>query len=183
LTRLVFASFQLVLQRRVFLIGTFEPCGSFRILHTVLGHRRRRNGAQGNRRCNFHYCSAAHLIPLRLDLDDAANMSPCDEAVFAGDSIVLYDLRQSPQDIGDLLELAGNESDAQPSRNPSALNNTISARQTCSSGALRSRTTAPSWRRSDGVTVMEIPVRMRQVRTNSAAQGSLSGIQMSDLIH
>jgi hypothetical protein len=39
-------------------------------------------------------------------------MSPCDEAVFADDSIALHDLRQSPQDIGDLLELAGNGSDA-----------------------------------------------------------------------
>jgi hypothetical protein len=177
LTRLFFASFQLVLQRRVFLFGAVKPFASLRILLTILGHRRRRNGVRRNRRGKLHYCSAAHLIPLRLDLDDAANMSPCDEAVFAGGSIVLHDLRQSPQDIGDLLELAGNESDAQPSRNPSALNNTIAARQTCSSGALRSRISAPSWRRSDGVTVMEIPVRMRQVRTNSAAQGSFLGFK------
>jgi hypothetical protein len=31
--------------------------------------------------------------------------------------------------------------------------------------------------------MMEIPVRLRQVRMNSAAQESLSGIEMPDLIH
>lgn len=60
---------------------------------------------------------------------------------------------------------------------PSALNNTISARQTCFCGALRSRTSASRRRRSEGVTVMEIPVRMPQIRTQSAPQESLPGFK------
>jgi hypothetical protein len=36
---------------------------------------------------------------------------------------------------------------------------------------------ASSWRRSEGVTVMEIPVRMRQIRVNSAAQESFLGFK------
>jgi hypothetical protein len=47
---------------------------------------------------------------------------------------------------------------------PSALNSTISARQTCLCGALRSRVSTFRRRRSAGLRVMEIPVRMRQTR-------------------
>ena len=47
---------------------------------------------------------------------------------------------------------------------PSALNRTISARQTCLCGALRSRASTFRRRRSAGLRVMEIPVRMRQTR-------------------
>jgi len=47
---------------------------------------------------------------------------------------------------------------------PSALNRTISARQTCLCGALRSCTTTFRRRRSAGLRVMEMPVRMRQTR-------------------
>jgi hypothetical protein len=47
---------------------------------------------------------------------------------------------------------------------PSALKSTISARQTCLCGALRSRTITFRRRRSAGLRVMEIPVRMRQTR-------------------
>ena len=60
---------------------------------------------------------------------------------------------------------------------PSALNKTISARQTCFCGALRSRMSASSRRRSDGVTVMEIPVRMPKIRMRSAAKESLKGFK------
>jgi hypothetical protein len=41
--------------------------------------------------------------------------------------------------------------------------------KTCVWGALRSRTSASGRRRSDGLTVMEIPVRMRQSRMQEAA--------------
>ena len=44
---------------------------------------------------------------------------------------------------------------------PSALSRTISARQTCLCGALRSRASAARRWRSLGLRVMEIPVRMR----------------------
>jgi hypothetical protein len=47
---------------------------------------------------------------------------------------------------------------------PSVLNRTISARQTCLCGALRSRASTFKRRRSAGLRVMEIPVRMRQTR-------------------
>src|ERR1019366_10315121 len=50
---------------------------------------------------------------------------------------------------------------------PSALNSTISARQTCLCGALRSRASAFRRRRSEGLRVMEIPVRMRQTRMHT----------------
>jgi hypothetical protein len=60
---------------------------------------------------------------------------------------------------------------------PSALNKTISARQTCFCGALRSRMSVSSQRRSDGVTVMEIPVRMRKIRMQSASKESLKGFK------
>src|ERR1700674_1132938 len=50
---------------------------------------------------------------------------------------------------------------------PSALNRTISARQTCLCGVLRSRASAFRRRRSEGLRVMEIPVRMRQTRMHS----------------
>jgi hypothetical protein len=63
---------------------------------------------------------------------------------------------------------------------PSALNNTISARQTCFCGALRSRTSASKRKRSEQATVMEIPVRMPQIRTQSAPGGIPSGIQMRE---
>src|SRR6476659_1662042 len=46
----------------------------------------------------------------------------------------------------------------------SALNRTISARQTCLCGALRSRASTFRRRRSASLRVMEIPVRMRQTR-------------------
>src|SRR3977135_98354 len=47
---------------------------------------------------------------------------------------------------------------------PSALNRTISARQTCLCGVLRFRVSTFRRRRSAGLRVMEIPVRMRQTR-------------------
>ena len=50
---------------------------------------------------------------------------------------------------------------------PSALNRTISARQTCLCGALRSRASTFRRRRSAGLRVMEIPVRMRQTHATS----------------
>ena len=60
---------------------------------------------------------------------------------------------------------------------PSALSKTISARQTCFCGALRSRTSASKRKRSGGVTMMEIPVRMRQIRMQSAPRESLVGFK------
>src|SRR5215831_15366084 len=47
---------------------------------------------------------------------------------------------------------------------PSPLNRTISARQTCLCGVLRSRTSTFRRRRSAGLSVMGIPVRIRQTR-------------------
>lgn len=60
---------------------------------------------------------------------------------------------------------------------PSALNKTISARHTCVCGTLRSRTSASKRKRSDGVTMIEIPVRMGQIRMQSAARESLGGFK------
>ena len=54
---------------------------------------------------------------------------------------------------------------------PFALNRTISARQTCLCGALRSRASAARRRRSLGLRLMEIPVRMRQTRTRRVPPG------------
>src|SRR5208283_110908 len=60
---------------------------------------------------------------------------------------------------------------------PSALNRTISARQTCLCGALRSRASAFSRRRSAGLRVMEIPVRMRQTRMHPVTWESPPGFK------
>jgi hypothetical protein len=60
---------------------------------------------------------------------------------------------------------------------PSALNRTISARQTCLCGVLRSRASAFRRRRSAGLRVMEIPVRMRQTRMHSAPGESPPGFK------
>ena len=60
---------------------------------------------------------------------------------------------------------------------PSAVNRTISARQTCLCGALRSRASAFSRRRSAGLRVMEIPVRMRQTRMHPLTWESLPGFK------
>jgi hypothetical protein len=60
---------------------------------------------------------------------------------------------------------------------PSALNRTISARQTCLCGALRSRATVVRRRRSTGLRVMEIPVRMRQTCMQRAGRESLPGFK------
>src|SRR6266702_3724880 len=60
---------------------------------------------------------------------------------------------------------------------PSALNRTISARQTCLWGVLRSRVSTFRRRRSAGLRVMEIPVRMRQTRMRSARWESPPGFK------
>src|ERR1700722_1087629 len=60
---------------------------------------------------------------------------------------------------------------------PSALNRTISARQTCLCGLLRSRASAFRRRRSAGLRVMEIPVRMRQTRMHSGPRESPPGFK------
>src|SRR5450759_1077942 len=60
---------------------------------------------------------------------------------------------------------------------PSALNRTISARQTCLCGALRSRASAFKRRRSAGLRVMEIPVRMRQTRMHPVSWESPPGFK------
>jgi hypothetical protein len=60
---------------------------------------------------------------------------------------------------------------------PSALNRTISARQTCLCAALRSRASVAKRRRSAGLRVMEIPVRIRQTRTSRARRESLLGFK------
>ena len=60
---------------------------------------------------------------------------------------------------------------------PSALNRTISARQTCLCGALRSRTTVLRRRRSTGLRKIEIPVRMRQTCMQRARRESLPGFK------
>jgi hypothetical protein len=60
---------------------------------------------------------------------------------------------------------------------PSALNRTISARQTCLCGVLRSRASAFRRRRSAGPRVMEISVRMRQTRMHSGPGESPPGFK------
>src|ERR1017187_5401365 len=60
---------------------------------------------------------------------------------------------------------------------PSALNRTISARQTCLCGVLRSRASAFRRRRSAGLRVMEIPVRMRQTRMHPVSWESPPGFK------
>src|ERR1035437_3740572 len=60
---------------------------------------------------------------------------------------------------------------------PSALNRTISARQTCLFGVLRSRASAFRRRRSAGLRVMEIPVRMRQTRMHPVSWESPPGFK------
>ncbi len=61
---------------------------------------------------------------------------------------------------------------------PSALNRTISARQTCLCGALRSRASVAKRRRSAGLRVMQIPVRIRQTRTYRARRGIRPGLNV-----
>ena len=65
---------------------------------------------------------------------------------------------------------------------PSALNRTISARQTCLCRLLRSRASAFRRRRSAGLRVMEIPVRVRNSHAFASGE-SPPRIQMSDAIH
>src|ERR1019366_3509647 len=60
---------------------------------------------------------------------------------------------------------------------PSALNRTISARQTCLCGALRSRARAFRRRRSAGLRVIDIPVRMRQTRMHPVRWESPPGFK------
>src|SRR5450759_4169391 len=60
---------------------------------------------------------------------------------------------------------------------PSALNSTISARQTCLCGVLRSRASTFRRRRSAGLRVMEIPVRMRQTRMHRVRWESPPGFK------
>jgi hypothetical protein len=60
---------------------------------------------------------------------------------------------------------------------PSAVKSTISARHTCFWGALRSLASAFKRRRSGRVTVMEIPVRMRQTRMRRSDRESPSGFK------
>jgi hypothetical protein len=60
---------------------------------------------------------------------------------------------------------------------PSAESSTISARQTCFCGALRSFKITFSRLRSEGFNVMDIPVRMRQTRTSGAAWESQMGFK------
>ena len=60
---------------------------------------------------------------------------------------------------------------------PSALSNTIQARQTCFCGALRSRTNARSRSRSAGRTEREMPLRIPQIRTPRTSQESPKGFK------
>src|SRR3954453_6142444 len=55
--------------------------------------------------------------------------------------------------------------------------NGFSARQTCLCGALRSRASAARRRRSAGLRVMEIPVRIGQTRTCRVRRESLPGFK------
>ena len=55
---------------------------------------------------------------------------------------------------------------------PSAVSMTIRARQTCFWGLLRSHTIVSRRSRSLGVTVMEVPVRMPQIRTATSPRES-----------
>src|SRR3954468_21072357 len=59
---------------------------------------------------------------------------------------------------------------------PSALERIIAARQACFCEALRSLVIASSPPRTDRVSVMEIPVRMRQTRTATETEESQSGL-------
>ena len=59
--RLLLAAFQLSFRRRIFLTDTGKPCGSLGQLHTVLGHRHRRKGRQGDVRRYGLHCSHLHL--------------------------------------------------------------------------------------------------------------------------
>ena len=59
---------------------------------------------------------------------------------------------------------------------PSAVKSTISARQTCFCGALRSPTSAIRRARSVGETVKDIPVRMRQTRMRAPERESQTGL-------
>jgi hypothetical protein len=59
---------------------------------------------------------------------------------------------------------------------PFAVNKTIRQRQTCFWGELRLTTMASSRRSSEAVTVMDIPVRMRQIRTNNQNGESQIGL-------
>lgn len=59
---------------------------------------------------------------------------------------------------------------------PSALRSTMSARQACFCGALRSLMIASSRRRSGLVILMDIPVRMRETRTRAKQRESLKGL-------
>ncbi len=60
--------------------------------------------------------------------------------------------------------------------NPSAVNRTISARQTCFCAALRSLMRAWSPRRSAGETDMDFPVRIAQTRTRRQKRESQKGL-------
>jgi len=60
---------------------------------------------------------------------------------------------------------------------PSALSSTILARHTCFCGALRSRASAFRRRRSPGLRVMEIPVRIGQTRMRRDRRESLQGFK------
>src|ERR1019366_4588891 len=60
---------------------------------------------------------------------------------------------------------------------PSALKRTISARQTCLCGALRSPASTFRRRRSAGLRVVEIPVRMHQTRMHPVDWESLPGLK------
>ena len=59
---------------------------------------------------------------------------------------------------------------------PSALSNTISARQTCFCGLLRSLISAVKPARSIGETKKDIPVRMRQTRIRVGERESHAGL-------
>ena len=59
---------------------------------------------------------------------------------------------------------------------PSAVNRTISARQTCFCAALRSLMRAWSRRRSAGETDMDFPVRIAQTRTPREKRESQKGL-------
>ena len=61
---------------------------------------------------------------------------------------------------------------------PSALERMIAARQACFCEVLRSLVIASSRPRTDRVIVMEIPVRMRQIRTATETEESQSGFSV-----
>ena len=64
---------------------------------------------------------------------------------------------------------------------PSAISRTILARQTCFCGVLRSRASAFRRRRSTGLRLMEIPVRMPQTRMHSGPWESPPGFKCQTL--